>query len=253
MSDAPAFSPAVAARRLMREAGSAAFATLTAGTGAPFASLVTVATEADGTPILLLSDLAAHTRNIKADPRASLLFDERGPAAGRPGDPLAGARVTLTGRMARVAEDAAAATRRRFLAAQPGATGYAGFRDFGFYRLEIEMGHLVAGFGRIVDLKASDLLLDLAGAEAIVEGEADIVQHMNDDHADAVSLYATRLLGAPEAAWRVTGCDPEGLDLAAATAQGDIRRRLLFPEPVRHSGPLRANLKKLADTARSSL
>ncbi|MEJ1157256.1 HugZ family pyridoxamine 5'-phosphate oxidase [Prosthecomicrobium sp. N25] len=250
MTDKPAFSPVAASRRLVREARAAALATLTSGTGAPFVSLVTVATDTDGSPVLLLSDLAAHTRNLKSDPRASLLFDERAPGAAASGDPLTGARVTLAGRLERLAEDAV--PRRRFLAKQPDAAGYATFRDFAFYRLVVEVGHLVAGFGRINDLKASDLLLDLSDAGEIVEGEAGIVEHLNEDHADTLRLYATRLLGAPDAAWRATGCDPEGLDLAAATPAGDMTRRLVFPAPVRHSGPLRATLKHLADMARGS-
>ena len=245
----PAFTPVSASRRLMREARSAALATLDAGTGMPFATLVTVAGTADGAPLLLLSDLAAHTRNLKADPRASLLFDERGPGAILPGDPLTGARVTLTGRMERLAEPAEA--RRRFLARHPEAEGYAGFRDFAFYRMAVETGHLVAGFGRIVDLKAADLLLDLAEAGEIVGAETEILDHLNADHADALALYATRLAGAPDGAWRAIGSDPEGLDLALDTPAGTLVRRIAYPEPIRHTGPLRAVLKKLADTARS--
>lgn len=253
MTDKPAFSPLAASRRLIQEARAAALATLTPGTGAPFVSLVTVATLPDGSPVMLLSDLAAHTRNLKADSRASLLYDERAPGAAMSGDPLTGARVSLVGRVVREEPGSPASNlaKRRFLAKQPEAAMYAGFGDFAFYRFEVEMGHLVAGFGRIVDMKASDLLVDLAGADEIVEGEPGIVAHMNEDHADAVRLYATSLLGAPDADWRVTGLDPEGFDLAAATPQGDMGRRLVFPDMVRHSGPLRAILKKLADMARS--
>lgn len=250
MTEKPRFTPVSASRKLIREARAAALASLDPATGGPFVSLVTVATEADGTPLLLLSDLAAHTRNVKADPRASLLFDARGPGAAEPGDPLAGARVTVTGRMARIDEPAAA--RARFLARQPEAEMYAGFRDFSFYRLEVEVAHLVAGFGRIVDIRAADLLLDLAGAGEIVTAEAEIVAHMNEDHAETTRLYATRLLDAPDGAWRVAACDPEGLDLMLATDSGIVSRRMVFPEVVRHTGPLRAILKKLADTARQS-
>jgi len=207
----PAFTPVSASRRLMREARSAALATLDAGTGMPFATLVTVAGAADGAPLLLLSDLAAHTRNLKADPQAW----------------------------------------RPFLDRHPEAEGYAGFRDFAFYRMAVETGHLVAGFGRIVDLKAADLLLDLAEAGEIVGAETEILEHLNADHADALALYATRLAGAPDGAWRAIGSDPEGLDLALDTPAGTLVRRIAYPEPIRHTGPLRAVLKKLADTARS--
>src|SRR5919198_5663597 len=86
------FDPAVAAKKLLREGRSAALATLMAGGGDPYCSLVNVATAADGAPLLLISRLAVHTKNILADPRASLMLDER-----KPGDPLQGARVMLTG------------------------------------------------------------------------------------------------------------------------------------------------------------
>ena len=75
--------------------------------------------------------------------------------------------------------------------------------------------HLVAGFGRIVDLKPSDVLTDLSGAEELIAAEPDIVDHMNADHAGTMNLYATKLLGAQPGEWRCTSCDPEGLDMQA--------------------------------------
>ncbi len=90
---------------------------------------------------------------------------------------------------------------------------FAGFADFGFYAIDVNGAHLVAGFGRIVDLAPADILLDLSGAETIVAAESEVVAHMNADHAEAMRLYATKLLGAPDGDWRCAGCDPEGLDL----------------------------------------
>src|SRR5438132_9053063 len=112
--DAPA-----AAKKLLREARSGALATLTAGSGDPYCSLVNVATAADGAPLLLISRLAVHTRNILADPRVSLMLDER-----RQGDPLQGARVMLMGTAAATADPDA---RRRYLDRQPEAEMFAGF------------------------------------------------------------------------------------------------------------------------------
>ncbi|MCP4385489.1 MAG: hypothetical protein GY798_29425 [Hyphomicrobiales bacterium] len=143
-------SSAVESRLILRQAMTGSLATLSEG-GAPFASLVTIATTTDGEPVLLLSDLAVHTSNLKRDPRASLLVVD--PAANA--DPLAGARLTVTGT---VATDDGIDVRRQFLAKHPGAAGYAGFGDFAFYRFNLQSGHLVAGFGRIVDLERSDLL-----------------------------------------------------------------------------------------------
>src|SRR3954463_16129473 len=107
--DPQTFSPVVAAKRVLRTAGTAALGTLSAD-GAPFSSLVTVGTAHDGEPILLISRLAVHTQNLARDPRASLLLVEPG---GEAGDPLAGARVTLTGRVGEASTDAT--LRRRFL------------------------------------------------------------------------------------------------------------------------------------------
>jgi len=233
------FEPKTAAKKLLREARSGALATLMPGTGDPYCSLVNVATAADGTPLLLISGLAVHTKNVIADSRLSLMLDER-----KAGDPLEGARVMLMGRAQRT-EDAEA--RRRYLARQPEAQTFAGFRDFAFYRIEPTGAHLVAGFGRIVDLAPADILTDLAGAEALVAAEPDVIAHMNADHADALRLYATKLLGASDGAWQCVGCDPEGLDLQ----HGRRALRLPFPQRVTGRGPLRQMLKQLAEQARA--
>jgi putative heme iron utilization protein len=246
MSDG-SFSPVAAARTLLRTVRTGALATLAAGSGDPFASLVTVATLPDGTPVLLLSDLALHTRNAKADPRASLLLA----SAGGEGDPLAGARVSVGGRLRRLEKgtDEDAAARRRFLMRHPDAAGYAGFADFSVFVMEVSGAHLVAGFGRIVEIAAADLLLDLTGAEQLVGGEKGAVDHMNEDHTDALALYATKLCGEPDGLWITTGLDPEGIDLM--TRDGGKSARLLFPDRVRTSAELRGVLVKLAQAARA--
>src|SRR5581483_6705125 len=162
--DAP-FDARLAAKKILREGRSGALATLMAGSGDPYCSLVNIATAADGAPLLLLSRLALHTKNILADSRVSLMIDER-----KPGDPLEGARVMLMGH-AEATKDPEA--RRRYLDRQPEAEAFAGFGDFGFYRIALAGAHLVAGFWRIVDLKPRDILIDLAGMEALVAAEAD--------------------------------------------------------------------------------
>jgi hypothetical protein len=210
-----------------------------AGAGDPYCSLVNVATLPDGSPLLLISRLAIHTRNILADPRVSLMLDER-----KAGDPLQGARVMLSGPAAMTDDPQA---RRRYLDRQPEAAMFADFADFAFYRIEIVRAHLVAGFGRIVDLAPADLLLDPAAAHALVEAEPDAIAHMNADHADACRLYATKLLGAPDGDWRCAGCDPEGMELQL----GHIALRLVFPQQVNSPGALRAVLRQLAEHARA--
>jgi heme iron utilization protein len=234
------FDPGLAAKKLLREGRSGALGTLVAGSGDPYCSLVNVATSIDGAPLLLLSKLALHTKNLLADARVSVMLDER-----KEGDPLEGARVMLMGTCAK---DSDRLSGPAYLRRHPEAEMFASFADFGFYRMEIARAHLVAGFGRIVDLKPQDVLTDISDASALVESEADAIVHMNADHADACRLYATRLLGASDGDWRCVGIDPEGLELQ----KGRMALRLPFPQRVTGPGPLRALLKQLADRARAS-
>lgn len=240
MQPTPDFDPQAAAKKLLREGRSGALATLMPGTGDPYCSLVNVATAADGAPLLLISRLAVHTKNVLSDPRVSLMLDER-----KAGDPLQGARVMLMGTAA-VSDDKD--VRRRYLDRQPEAEMFVGFGDFAFYRILLKAAHLVAGFGRIVDLKPQDVLTPVDDAAELTAAEPDILAHMNTDHADTCRLYATKLLGAPDGAWRCVGCDPEGLELQLDRTA----LRLPFPQRVRAAGPLRAVLKELAEKARAA-
>lgn len=221
-------SAAEASKALVRSARKAALATVDKASGVPYASLVTVATEPDGTPLLLISRLALHTQNLLADSRASLMFDGSGPD----GDPLAGGRVTLIGSFSRTEP---ATARRRFLARHPGAETYVDFPDFGFFSMRVERAHYIGGFGRIVDLTGADLVVPLTGADSLVAAEEEIIIHMNEDHADAVALYATKLLGGASAQWRLVGVDPEGSDLMAdgATLRLPFSTRVLTPDAAR--------------------
>ncbi|WP_375778309.1 HugZ family protein [Bradyrhizobium sp. ma5] len=235
------FDPAHLARSLLRRSRQGALATLMAGTGDPYCSLVNLASHPDGSPILLISRLALHTKNILADSRVSLMLDERAE-----GDPLEGARIMLAGRAEEVAEAEQELVRRRYLGAHPSAEAFVEFKDFSFFVIRPSAAHLVAGFGRIVDLKPAQLLTDLGGAEALLEAEAGAVAHMNEDHREAMNLYATRLQAAESAEWLCTGCDPEGMDMQA----GRNTLRLDFPERVSNGTELRKMLVRLAGEAR---
>ena len=236
------FNPSRLARSLLRRSRQGALATLMAGSGDPYCSLVNIASHPDGSPILLISRLALHTKNILGDARVSLMLDER--AAG---DPLEGARIMLAG-VAEQAEDAEPVLRRRYLNAHPSAEAFVEFKDFSFFRIRPSGAHLVAGFGRIVDLKPEQFLTDLSQAASLLEVEQGAVEHMNADHRDAMNLYATRLLGADAADWRCTGCDPDGIDMQAANAT----LRLDFPTQANTPAALRQALKQLVDQARAA-
>ena len=242
MQPTPEFDASRLARSLLRRSRQGALATLMTGSGDPYCSLVNVATDPAGAPILLISRLALHTRNILGDNRVSLMLDERAE-----GDPLEGSRIMLAGRAEEAGGKGAKILRRRYLNAHPSAEAFVDFKDFSFFRIRPSGAHLVAGFGRIVDLTPEQFLTDLSGAEALLAAEQDAIDHMNADHLEATNLYATKLLGAETADWRCTGCDPGGLDLQA----GAITLRLDFPERVTDPGELRKMLDKLAGEARA--
>jgi putative heme iron utilization protein len=231
-------------RDLVRGLDRAALATaLAAEPGAapwPYASLVLVAVDHDLSPILLLSDLAEHTRAIAADPRVSLLFDGTG---GLP-QPLTGPRVTVTGRAARTDDER---LKQRFLRRHPDAAMYAGFKDFNFYKVTLERAHLVGGFGKIRWIDAADLLA-VPPLPELAESEAGIVSHMNEDHSDAVQLYATKLLGRGGEGWAMTGIDAEGIDLRNA---GEVAR-LAFDVPLAAAEQARKALISVVAKARAA-
>jgi len=242
MEPTPNFAPSKLAKSLLRRSRQGALATLMAGSGAPYCSLVNLASHPDGSPILLISRLAVHTQNILADARVSLMLDER-----VAGDPLEGARIMLSGHAEAAAPNEVDLLRRRYLDAHPSARGFFSFADFSLFRIRPSATHLVAGFGRIVDLQPELFLTDLSGAEELLESEPDAVEHMNADHRDTMNLYATRLLGAAAGDWRCTGCDPEGIDMQL----GQAVLRLEFPERVTGGRELRTMLAKLASVARA--
>ena len=221
--------PATLARLLARSRTRAALATSLHG--APYASLVLVAVDPDASPLLLLSDLAQHSRNIAFDPRVSLLLDA---TEGHP-DPLTGPRLTLLGR-AQPTDDPRCLA--RFVAHHPASAAYAGFRDFHLYRVVVERGHLVAGFGRIEWIDGADFRFPV-DARALAAAESEILRHMNEDHLEAIAHYARSLLGRSGTGWRMTGIDPEGIDLRCdgETARLDfavpVQSPILTPEAAR--------------------
>jgi putative heme iron utilization protein len=228
--------PAVTSRLLARGCTRAALATSL--NGGPYASLVLFAVDVDASPLLLLSDLAQHSRNIAFDPRISLLIDA---TEGHP-DPLTGSRLTLIG-CAMKTDD----PRRlgRFVSHHPSSADYAGFRDFHLYRVVVDRAHLIAGFGRIDWIHGDNFLFAL-DAGALAAAESEILKHMNTDHRDTIQHYAHGLLGRGGTGWQMTGIDPEGMDLRCdgETARYQFGMRVLTPEAAR------AALVQLSSAAR---
>jgi putative heme iron utilization protein len=202
---------------------------------------VTVACDTDASPILLLSQLSDHTRNLGADGRASLLFE----ATSRRSNPQTGPRVTVMGRVEKTTDQRLA---RRFLARHPDAALYSGFADFGFYRMAVERAHYVGGFAKAVWIKGQDLLSEAKAAAALAALEQGVLEHMNSDHAEAIELYAGVLLRRRGKGWKMVGIDAEGADLR----RGALFARLDFEPAVSDSGSCRRALSDLAKRARAA-
>lgn len=211
------------AKALLRQALSAALATLTAE-NFPFASLTTIAADSDGAPIILTSALAHHSRNLRRDPRASLLISEGGK-----GDPLAHPRLTLVGRFAAPVNPARA--RARFLRRQPKAALYVDFPDFSFQRLEIESAHINGGFARAANFAGAELLTPLDGAQRLIDDEAALIDEFNAAPRPWCGKWAQAAGGDPALNWRVSGLDPDGVDLLAPQAAVRLGFSVRTPDP----------------------
>lgn len=233
------------ARGLLRSARHGALATLDPMEGGPQATRTGLASDMDGSPVFLTSTLSAHTQALLADPRCSVLLGEPGK-----GDPLAHPRLTVTGRAERI--DAGQVRDRlkgRYMARHPKSGLYVDFADFGFWRLEIHRASLNGGFGRAYAMTPADVLTDLGGLEGLLDFEGGAVAHMNEDHADAVELYARAFCQAEPGSWRLAALDPEGLDLVL----GDRVERLWFDTPMKSPQEMRPRLVQLAKDARAKL
>lgn len=228
-------------RALIRAGRRASLATLLPEEGAapgPYVSLVMIAADLDASPLLLLSDLALHARNLATDPRAALLFDGTEGLA----EPLAGERATVTGRVERVASEG---LRARYLRYHPDAARYAAFADFALYRMRVTGAHLVAGFGRIASVPAAAVLLPAEAAQRLAAVEGALLDELAREQSDGLQLLA-HARGAAPGGWRPIGLDPEGLDLARERE----RLRVPFPAPVTDAEQLRAALVGLLQQAR---
>ena len=231
----------VLTRRLMRRAGTATLSTLDIETGGtPYGSLVLTACTHEASPLVLLSDLARHTRNFNADPRVSMLFAKPGT------DAISLSRATLIGTMEACDSDV---LRERFLRRHGRSRDHMAFADFHLYRLVPESVHFIGGFGRIETLDASEVLLEAGTYDALAEAESEIVAHMNDDHREAIRAYAHGHADRPGVDWSMTNIDPEGIDLA----RNDAVARVDFNSMVTDAESARAELVRLAKETRNEI
>jgi putative heme iron utilization protein len=240
-------TPAEEARTLLAGTNIATLGSLSSD-GYPWASLVAFGSFDDGSPVLCISTLAEHRRNLEADDRASLMVA----APGVTRDPLAGGRVSLAGR-ARLAEgDEEARAREAHISAVPQAAAYADFGDFAFWVLGVERVRWVGGYGRMDSVDAESYAA--AEPDPVVNRAGFAVRHLNDDHPDALLAMAQALGGHPDAtAARCTGADRYGLDLWVDTPRGGAPARVHYAEPINEPDGMRSATVELARRSRSRL
>jgi putative heme iron utilization protein len=241
-------SDAERGRTLLAAARTGTLATLTTDPpGFPFGSLVAYAVDDVGRPLLCLSDLAEHSRNLAADPRASVMASDSGT-----GDPLALARVTLLGAVVELRDEVRAAALRTYRARHPDAF-YAAFGDFRLYRLEVASVRYVGGFGRMSWVSADDHAA--AEPDPLRPQAAGIVGHMNDDHADALVAYC-RVFGGRPATERaeMVGVDRYGFTMLASDEGATDRTavRIPFGRQVDTPGAVRTAMVDLLREARAA-
>lgn len=242
----PEPSHAERARTLVSQASEGSLGSLShRRPGDPFVSLMPFAGEEEGTLLFLVSNLAVHTRNLDADPRASLLVRE--PEAGDR-DPLGLARVTLVGSTSRVGAPESETVRSRYLDQHPNARYWVDFSDFSFRRMRVEEAYYVGGFGVMgwVDGKA----YATAEPDPLRDAATGILEHVNQDHTDALLLFARHAgIEAPEEA-RMTGVDRLGFNLRVRTDERVRGLRLAFPEEARTGARVRECLVAMVRDAR---
>ncbi len=239
-------SHAEQAKTLVANRGVGTLCTLHGEEGHPYGSFVTYALAGDR-PVFLISQLAEHTRNLQADRKASLLVSAEGKS-----DPLANARVTLVGQCAPLPRGEDAEAREAYLASHPTAAYYVDFKDFAFWQLEVQSLRYIGGYGRMSWVSLADW--QTASADPIAPVAPQIINHMNEDHADAMVAYCrafSRASDTKEAT--MTGIDRYGFEMSAVTEAGPRPIRLAFGSPISTATQARTELVQLVKQARAQL
>lgn len=241
-------SAAEHARTIAAATNAATLATLTAD-GDPWASFVAYGL-LDGMPVLCVSSLAEHGRNLAGDPRASLSIV----ASSGDTDPLAGSRITLAGLVAKPTGSGRDEARAAYLDSVPAARHYLDFSDFSLWVLRVQRVRWVGGYGRM-DSATGDQYAT-ASPDPIAPAAARALAHLNADHANALAAMARTFGGYPDTDTAIcTGIDRYGLDLRVHTPRGVAYTRVGFPARLESVDQLRsatADLARAAEPARGT-
>lgn len=234
------------ARLLLRKSKNAVLCTISKKiAGWPFGSIAPYALDASGAPVLFISTIAEHTKNLEADDRVSVLVQEES----ADGEIQAHGRITVVGRAARVKDGDVRDVRARYLERVPSSASYAEAHDFHFYRIVPEHVRFIGGFGKIFWFAPEKLRLDPA-LDPLAASAAGIIEHMNDDHGEALQLYCRAFKSVTPASAKMIGIDQFGFDVEAK--EPDVRLRFDFDRPATHQ-TVRAIVVEMVARARETL
>jgi len=232
------------ARTLMAMGGHSSLATISKKQhGFPFASVMPYAIDDTGSPLFLISQMAMHTKNITADPRATLLVAEHSSS------PLGAARISLIGEVTPLDDAAKQAAMPAYLARHADAKQWASFGDFGLFRMNVVDVYFIGGFGVMGWITPEDYAA--AKPDPLAESAADIISHMNEDHVDSMVLLAKSHLGAAATDARMTAVDQYGFNVMLRTPEGVRGGRIAFPASAQSPNDCRKVLVEMVKAARA--
>lgn len=213
--------------------------------GFPFGSVMPYGLDDRGRPIFLISTMAMHTQNLQADPHASLLVAQQDTE----GEPLGASRVTLLGNVLPVPKPELAEVRKLYLERHANSKHWADFEDFSFYRMDVVDVYYVGGFGVMGWVSASDY--DRSQPDPLADSMAEIIQHMNADHKDALVMLARTFAHIDSTEATMTAVDRLGFHVRLKTAEGMRGARIAFLQEVRDATGIRKVLVEMVKQARS--
>jgi heme iron utilization protein len=215
--------------------------------GFPFGSVMPYGLDDHGRPILLISTMAMHTQNLQADPRASLLVAQQEVD----GEPLGASRVTLVGNVLTIPNTELAEARKLYLARHANSKYWVDFEDFSFYHMDVIDVYYVGGFGVMGWVSASDY--DRSQPDPLADSIAEIIQHMNADHKDALVMLARTFAHIDSTEATMTAVDRLGFHVRFKTAEGMRGARIAFLREVSSQGETRKVLVEMVQQARSQV
>jgi putative heme iron utilization protein len=234
------------ARTLMYLSGVGSLSTLSRKQpGFPFGSVMPYGLDDHGRPIFLISTMAMHTQNLQVDPRASLLVTQEA----TDGEPLGASRVTLVGNVLRTTDAEVVEARNLYLARHANSKYWVDFEDFSFYRMNVVDVYYVGGFGVMGWVSATDY--DRSQPDPLAESMAEIIQHMNADHKDALVLLARKFAHVESQEVTMTAVDRLGFHVRLQTQEGMRGARIAFVREVSNPAETRKVLVEMVQQARS--